>query len=138
MHDDHETEEASTAKPASRDRSSAVHVRELRDAYRIDVPSHSLDAAAALDVRLACLQGLERGVCQIFVDLTGVTIIGGEAIDLLEAVGEELLAKHGTLWIANRDRDPTWQPVLVEGLRGLVGLSAALDAALDKVGPSSA
>ncbi len=123
---------------ASRERSSAVRVQELRDAYRIDVPSHVLDARAVLDVRLACLQGLERGVCQIFVDLTGVSVISGEAIDLLEAVGEELLAKHGTLWLANRDKDPTWQPVLAEGLRGLVGLSAALDEALSTVSTTSA
>ncbi len=123
---------------ASLERSSAVRVQELREACRIDVPSHVLDAAAVLDVRLACLQGLERGVCQIFVDLTGVTFISVEALDLLEAVGEELLAKHGTLWLANRDKDPTWQPVLAEGLAGLVGLSAALDTALAMVGPPSA
>lgn len=123
---------------ASLDRPTAVRVQELRDAYRIDVPSHALDAKAALDVRLACLQGLERGVCQIFVDLTGVTVICGEAVDLLEAVGEELLAKHGTLWLANRDTDPTWHPVLAQGLGGLVGLSAALDAALVAAGSPSA
>ena len=114
----------------SLDRPSTVRVQELQEAFRIDVPSGTLNTEEVLDVRLACLQALERGVSQIFVDLTGVSAICHEAIDLLETVGEELLAKHGTLWLANRDGDPPLQPVLAEGLTGLAGLSAAFDAAL--------
>ena len=114
----------------SLDRPRTVRVQELHEAFRIDVPSGTLNAEEVLDVRLACLQALERGVSQIFVDLTGVSVICREAIDLLETVGEELLAKHGTLWLANRDSDPAWHPVLPEGLAGLAGLGAAFDAAL--------
>ena len=102
----------------------------MSEACRIDVPSGALDAAEVLDARLACLQALERGATQIFVDLTGVTVVCREAVDLLEAVGEELRAKHGTLWLANHDADAAWHPVLAEGLAGVVGMSAALDAAL--------
>ena len=112
------------------DRPSAVRVQEMREACRIDVPSGALDTAEVVDTRLACLQALERGASQIFVDLTGVGVVCREAIDLLEAVGEELLAKHGTLWLANREVDSAWRPVLAEGIAGLAGMSTALDGAL--------
>ncbi len=112
------------------DRPSTVRVQEMREACRIDIPSGALETAEVLDARLACLQALERGVTQIFVDLTGVATVCREAVDLLEAVGEELLAKHGTLWLANREDDPTWHPVLTEGVAGLAGMSKALDSAL--------
>ncbi len=96
----------------------------------IQVRSPLLDRDASAEIRTACLRSLDRGVAHIFVDLTGVTEICDEATDLLAAAAEELLAKHGGLWIANLERSPEWRPVPPEGLPVLAGLSRALDSAL--------
>lgn len=124
------TRETTVTPAAVQEQSTPVRVKDMRETYLITVPSGALDSQAVSDVRLACLEGLERGVHRIFVDLTGVTDVSGEAVDLLEAVGEELLAKHGTLWLANHENDINWHPVLAAGLSELVGLSPALDTAL--------
>ncbi len=106
---------------------------ELRDALWIRTPTPTLDHDASQDIRTEFLRALERGVTRIVVDLTGVTEVRPEGIDLLEAAADELLAKHGTLWLAN-DAGESLRLGAVEadGLQGLRGLSSALASALEE------
>lgn len=112
-------------------RNRSIAVEELKYAYWIRVLPPTLDLEASRGIRTACLRGLERGIAHIVVDLTGVADVHDDGIDMLEAAAEELIAKHGTLWVANhRDDSLELRPVPAEGLSELAGLSAALDSAL--------
>ncbi len=64
------------------------------------VPGGKLDDEAAEELRDACVEALDRGAETLVVDLTAVTAIGLEALDVLAACSSSLLACGGLLWLA--------------------------------------
>lgn len=115
-----------------------ITVAELSRLYWISIHGEELDLKASLDVRRACLRGLERGITKIVIELTGVNRVSAEGIDMLQAAADELHAKHGSLSLVVRHGENAGRidirPVPAAGLTELAGLSAALDEALLEYG----
>ena len=99
----------------------------------IVVPPSTVDSEQAGELRDALVEALDRGALNLVVDLTTVVEMSSDAVDVLAAVSETLLARGGLLWLANMGGDGysfAILPVDERGLGALVGLSPAIDAIL--------
>jgi hypothetical protein len=116
----------------------SLTVAELNEMYWIRVRGVDLGLETSLAIRHACLRGLERGIADIVIELTGVEHVCAEGIDTIEAAADELGAKHGTLSLAVRHDESVGRidlrHVPATGLAELAGLSVALDEALRECG----
>ena len=116
----------------------SITVAAVGEMYWIRVRSSEFEHEASREVRHVCLRGLERGVTDIVIELSGVVHVSAEAVDMLEALADELRAKHGTLWLVGRHDESVGRidlrHVPAAGLTELKGLSIALDEALHECG----
>lgn len=112
----------------------SITVAELDGLHWIRVRAAQLDFETSQEVRHACLRGLERGIAEIVIELTGVVRVCVDGVDMLEAAADELRAKHGTLSLVVQHDESVGRldlrRVPAVGLSELAGLSAALDDAL--------
>jgi anti-anti-sigma regulatory factor len=112
----------------------SISVAELNDVHWIRVRGGQLDPGAAEAIRQACLRGLDRGISKIVVELTGVSGVCTQGIDVIQAAADELDAKSGTLSLVVRQNERSGRVDLrrvpASGLEELSGLCIALDEAL--------
>jgi hypothetical protein len=122
----------STTQPPARPGAGAV---ELAGGLWRLVPPSRVDRNGTGDLRDACLDALDRGAVNVFLDVTGVELICEDALDVLDSVRESLLARGGLLWVAvERERGHAFAVTAVDerGLAAAAGLSDVLDRAIDE------
>lgn len=96
-----------------------------------ELESHTVDA-----LRDAFLEAVDTGAQNVVVDLSEVDTIATEGAATLVAMTDLMRGRNGSLWIAARwaeDAGHTLRVIAEQGPRALVGMSAALDAALGQL-----
>lgn len=99
-------------------------------------PIAALESRTVGVVRDTFLEAVDSGAQEVVVDLSEVDMIVAEGAATLVAMADLMLGRNGSLWIADRRSEGSGHALRRidgHGPRALVGVSMALDAALEQL-----
>jgi anti-anti-sigma regulatory factor len=101
-------------------------------------PLDSLENHAVASLRDVFLEAVDSGAQNVVVDVSEVDAIAADGAATLVAMADLMRGRNGTLWIAARTDDVgyTLRPIETGGPDALVGVTRALDEALEQFSPS--
>lgn len=97
-------------------------------------PKEALESRTVDVLRDRFLEAVDSGGQHVVVDLSDVDTIASEGAATLVAMADLMLGRSGALWIAARwpeGAGHTLRPIEEHGPQALVGVTPALDAALE-------
>lgn len=97
--------------------------------------SEALEGRSVELLRDTFLEAVDSGAQDVVIDLSDADRIAGEGAATLVAMADLMLGRGGVLWIAARWADGaghTLRPIEAHGPNALVGVTRALDAALEE------
>jgi anti-anti-sigma regulatory factor len=116
----------------------SVVVTRVGESVWILRPIETLASRAVAVLRDTFLEAVDSGAQNVVIDLSEVDTIAAEGASTLLAMADLMLGRNGSLWIADRwpeGAGPTLRPIEEHGPRALLGVSAVLDAALERLSP---
>ena len=116
--------------------SDSVVVRRVGESVWILRPIQALESGTVDALRDTFLEAVDSGAQTVVVDLSAIDAIASVGASTLLAMADLMLGRNGSLWIADRRREGaghTLRPINKQGSSALVGVSTALDAALEQL-----
>lgn len=110
-----------------------VAVRRVSESAWILRPTEALAEDVVDALRDAFLESVDAGAADVVVDLSGVQAVTPSGAETIVAMADLMRGRNATLWLAARrpvGNVHALRAIDEEGCRALVGVSAALDAAL--------
>jgi hypothetical protein len=110
-----------------------VVVKRVGESAWILRPTEALVQGVVDDLRDVFLESVDAGAQDVVVDLSGVEVVAPSGAETIVAMADLMRGRHATLWLAARGSDGNGHALRAideEGRSALIGLSAALDAAL--------
>lgn len=114
----------------------SVVVTRVGESVWILRPIEALESGTVDVLRDTFLEAVDSGAQNVVVDLSEIDAIAAEGASTLVAMADLMLGRNGILWIADRWSEGaghTLRPIEEHGPRALVGVSTALEAALEQL-----
>ena len=115
-----------------------VVVRRVGESVWILRPTEALEHRAVEALRDTFLEAVDSGAENLVVDLSEVETIAAGGAETILAMADLMRGRSRTFWLAARSSDGevhTLRAVYEDGRKALLGVSAALDAALERLPP---
>ena len=99
-------------------------------------PIEALEGHAVANLRDTFLEAVDSAAQSVVIDLSEIDAIAADGASTLLAMADLMLGRNRSLWITDRwsdDAGHTLRPIDDHGPRAFLGVSAALDAALEQL-----
>lgn len=115
-----------------------VTVSRIGESAWILRPTAKLQRDMVGALRDVFLEVVDAGAENVVVDLSGVDTVAPSGAETILAMADLMRGRSGMFWLAARSSDNTAHTLrAIDGPKGVLGVSAALDTALERLPPES-